>query len=31
MADLYERTERVSEVGNDLAALEALIRERRAP
>ncbi len=29
MADLYERTERVAEVSNDLAAIEALIRERR--
>jgi threonine synthase len=29
MADLYERPERVTEVANDLAALEALIRERR--
>ena len=30
MADLYERPERVTRVGNDLAALETLIRERRA-
>ena len=30
MADLYERPERVTEVPNDLAALEALIRERRS-
>lgn len=30
MADLYERTERVTEVANDLTALETLIRERRA-
>ena len=29
MADLFEREERVTEVPNDLAALEALIRERR--
>ena len=28
MADLYERPERVTEIGNDLAALESLIRER---
>jgi threonine synthase len=30
MADLYERHERVTEAANDLSALEALIRERRA-
>ncbi|NDR55990.1 threonine synthase [Aliiruegeria sabulilitoris] len=30
MADLYERPERVTRVANDLAALEALIKERRA-
>ncbi|MEO1798244.1 MAG: threonine synthase, partial [Pseudomonadota bacterium] len=30
MADLYERPERVTEVPNDLAALETLIRDRRA-
>ncbi|SDK10827.1 threonine synthase [Aliiruegeria lutimaris] len=30
MADLYERSERVTRVANDLAALEALIKERRA-
>ncbi|MEL6701031.1 MAG: threonine synthase, partial [Pseudomonadota bacterium] len=29
MADLYERSERVTQVANDLAALEQLIRERR--
>jgi len=29
MADLYERPERVTEVGNDLTQLEALIRDRR--
>ena len=29
MADLYERPERVTEVANDLAALETLIEERR--
>ena len=29
MADLYERPERVTEVANDLAALETLIDERR--
>ena len=29
MADLYERDERVTRVPNDLAALEALIEERR--
>ena len=29
MADLFERPERVTEVPNDLAALQALIRERR--
>ena len=28
MADLYERPERVTRVGNDLAALQAVIRER---
>jgi threonine synthase len=28
MADLYERSERVTQVPNDLAALQALIRER---
>ncbi|MDE3123013.1 MAG: threonine synthase, partial [Paracoccaceae bacterium] len=28
MADLFDRPERVTEVANDLAALEALIRER---
>ncbi len=30
MADLYDRPERVTEVANDLAALERLITERRA-
>ena len=30
MADLYDRPERVTEVANDLAVLEGLIRERRA-
>ena len=30
MADLYERPERVTEVANDLAALETLIEERRS-
>ncbi|MBN2906019.1 MAG: threonine synthase [Rhodobacteraceae bacterium] len=30
MADLYERAERVTVVENDLAAIEALIEERRA-
>jgi len=30
MSDLYDRTERVTEVPDDLDALEALIRERRA-
>jgi threonine synthase len=30
MADLYDRPERVTEVGNDLATIEGLIRERRA-
>ncbi|WP_212524522.1 threonine synthase [Actibacterium sp. MT2.3-13A] len=30
MADLYDRPERVTEVANDLAAIEALIHERRA-
>ena len=30
MADLFDRAERVTEVPNDLAALEDLIRERRA-
>ncbi len=29
LADLYERSERITEVPNDLAALENLIRERR--
>ena len=29
MADLFDRPERVTQVPNDLAALEALIRERR--
>ncbi len=29
MADLYDRPERVTEVANDLAALERLITERR--
>jgi len=29
MADLYERSERVTKVANDLGALETLIRERR--
>ena len=28
MADLYERPERMTEVGNDLAAIERLIEER---
>jgi len=31
MADLYERPERVTRVGNDLAALESIVRERRRP
>jgi threonine synthase len=30
MVDLYDRPERVTEVANDLAAIEDLIRERRA-
>jgi threonine synthase len=30
MADLYERPERVTRVANDLPAIEALIREKRA-
>jgi threonine synthase len=30
MADIYDRPERVTEAPNDLAALEALIRERRS-
>jgi len=30
MADLYDRAERVTEVANDLTALETLIKERRA-
>ncbi len=30
MADLYDRPERVTRVANDLAALESLIRDRRA-
>ncbi len=30
MSDLYDRPERVTEVGNDLSAIEDLIRERRA-
>jgi threonine synthase len=30
MADLYDRPERVTEVANDLHAIEGLIRERRA-
>ena len=30
MADLFERSERVQRVPNDLAALEALIREKVA-
>ncbi|MEX5729613.1 threonine synthase [Rhodovulum iodosum] len=30
MADLYERSERVTAVENDLSAIEALIKERRA-
>jgi threonine synthase len=29
MADLFSRPERVTSVPNDLAALEALIKERR--
>jgi threonine synthase len=29
MADLYQRPERVTEVANDLTAIETLIRERR--
>ena len=29
MADLYERDERVTVVPNDLAAIEAVVRERR--
>jgi threonine synthase len=28
MADLFDRPERVTRVGNDLAALQAIIRER---
>jgi hypothetical protein len=28
MADLYERSERVTRVGNDLDALKAIIRAR---
>jgi threonine synthase len=31
MADLFERPERVTRVPNDLAALEALVHERRRP
>jgi threonine synthase len=27
MADLYDRPERVTRIGNDLAAIESLIRE----
>ena len=30
MADLYERSERVTEVANDLGALKTLIQERIA-
>ena len=30
MADLYERNERVTRVANDMAALQTIIRERRA-
>jgi threonine synthase len=30
MADLYDRSERVTRVANDLAAIEAVIREKRA-
>jgi threonine synthase len=30
MADLYDRPERVTRVADDLAAIEAVIRERRA-
>ena len=30
MADLYERSERVTRVANDLPAIEAAIREKRA-
>ncbi len=30
MADLYDRDERVTEIANDLSAIEALIHERRA-
>ena len=30
MADLYERSERVTRVENDLVALQAIIRERIA-
>ena len=30
MADLFEREERIARVGNDLAAIEAIIDERRA-
>lgn len=30
MADLFEREERVTEISNDLSAIEALIHERRA-
>ena len=31
MADLYDRSERLTRVANDLAAIEALIEERRRP
>jgi threonine synthase len=30
MADLFERPERVTRLPNDLSAVQALIRERRA-
>jgi threonine synthase len=30
MADLYDRAERVTRVGNDLRAIETLIKERIA-
>jgi len=31
MADLYERTERITEIANDLGAIETLIMERIKP
>jgi threonine synthase len=30
MADLYDREERITEVANDLGAIETLIKERTA-